>query len=274
MKDFKDKVVYITGGSQGIGMAAAKLFVAKGAHVIVFARRQPVLEDALKQIAAGRVSDNQRFSCLPLDVSMRENVEAVMFKAVRDFGVPDVLVNCAGYAHPRYFEDISYGQFDEIVHVDLYGTWNTVSILAPLMKEKGGYIVNTSSLCGFIGVFGYADYCAAKFGIVGLSEVLRSELKWHDITVSVLCPPDTNTPGFAEENKTKPPETKAVSGAASLMQPEAVARALLAGMAREEFMIIPNFNGKFTWWMKRFLPGLVEMVMDSDIRKVQKQKKS
>jgi short-subunit dehydrogenase len=140
------------------------------------------------------------------------------------------------------------------------------------MKEKGGYIVNTSSMCGFVGVFGYADYCAAKFGIVGLSEVLRSELRWHNIAVSVLCPPDTDTPGFAEENRTKPPETVAVSGAGSLMKPEEVAKALLAGMARKEFMIIPNLNGKFTWWMKRLLPGLVDAIMDADIKKVQAKK--
>ena len=272
MKDFKNKIVYITGGSQGIGLASAKLFAARGAHVIIFARRQGALEDALKQIATGRITDQQKFSCMPLDVSRREDVEATMFRAVKDFGVPDVLLNCAGYAHPRYFEDISYAQFDEIMHVDLYGTWNTVSTLAPLMKERGGYIVNTSSMCGFLGVFGYADYCAAKFGIVGLSEVLRGELKWHNIRVSVLCPPDTDTPGFAEENKTKPDETKAVSGAAKMMQPEDVAKALLAGIAKEEFMIIPNFDGRFTWWMKRFLPGLVDMVMDSDIKKVQKRK--
>ena len=144
MKDFKNKIVYITGGSQGIGLASAKLFAARGAHVIIFARRQGALEDALKQIATGRITDQQKFSCMPLDVSRREDVEATMFRAVKDFGVPDVLLNCAGYAHPRYFEDISYAQFDEIMHVDLYGTWNTVSTLAPLMKERGGYIVNTS----------------------------------------------------------------------------------------------------------------------------------
>jgi short-subunit dehydrogenase len=140
------------------------------------------------------------------------------------------------------------------------------------MKDRGGYIINVSSIAGFIGVFGYTDYAAAKFGVVGFSEALRSELKKYNIAVSVLCPPDTDTPGFAEENKTKPEETKAISSTARLMKAEDVAKALLKGMKKQEFIIIPNFDGKFTYIMKRLLPGLVEMVTDSQVKSVQKAK--
>jgi short-subunit dehydrogenase len=137
------------------------------------------------------------------------------------------------------------------------------------MKEHGGYIVNVSSIAGFIGLFGYTDYSASKFAIIGFSEALRSELKRYGITVSVLCPPDTDTPGFHEENKTKPEETKAISGSAKLMQPDEVARALLSGMRKEARHIIPSFDGKLIFLLKRLLPGLVEFVMDSTIKKVQ-----
>ncbi len=273
MKEFKDKVVYITGGSSGIGLAFAKLMAGKGANVVIFARRQQVLDAALKEIYAAGSAAGQKHACLPLDVANREQVKSVLSAAVAKYGVPDVLVNCAGRAIPRYFEDISYEQFDETQKVDLYGTWNTTSILVPLMKERGGYIVNVSSIVGFIGIFGYTDYAAAKFAVLGFSEALRSELKRHNITVSVLCPPDTDTPGFAVENKTKPPETKAISASASLMKPADVAGALLKGMAKKEFIIIPNADGRFTYIMKRLLPGLVEMVTDSQAKKVQQSMK-
>ena len=92
--------------------------------------------------------------------------------------------------------------------------------------------------------------------------------------MSVLCPPDTDTPGFAEENKTKPPETKAVSASASIMKPEAVASALIKGMAKGGFMIIPNADGNFTYIMKRLFPWLVDMVTDSQVKNVQKAAKS
>lgn len=274
MKEFNNKVVFITGGSQGIGLAAARLLAGKGASISIFARRKAVLDDALKSIEAARTRPVQKLSAYSMDVSHEKEVGQVLGQAVSDMGVPDVLINCAGRARPGRFEDISFDQFNETLKIDLYGTWNTCSFLVPLMKERGGYIVNTSSIVGFVGVFGYSDYAAAKFGVMGLSETLRSELKSYNIAVSVLCPPDTDTPGFAEENKTKPPETRAISAAANLMKPEAVAAALLKGMAKEEFMIIPNADGKLTWIMKRFMPQVVNMVMDSQIRKVHQQNKA
>jgi len=190
-----------------------------------------------------------------------------MSKAVKDFGVPDVLVNCVGRARPFCFEDVTCERFDETMQVNLYGTWHTVSMLVPHMKNKGGYIVNVSSIAGFIGVFGYTDYSASKFALIGFSEALRSELKQYGITVSVLCPPDTDTPGFHEENKTKPPECMAISARAKLVQPGVVAQALIEGMKKEEFLIVPGFDGKFTLVMKRLFPGLVNYIMDRDIEK-------
>lgn len=267
MRDFGSKLIYITGGSSGIGLAIASLMAGKGASVVIFARRQKVLDEALKQLKDA--GPDGKHACLDMDVADRVQVESVLKKAVEQYGVPDVLINCAGRAIPRYFEDITFEQFDETIKVDMYGTWNTVSVLAPLMKQRGGYIVNVSSILGFIGIFGYTDYSAAKFAVMGFSEALRSELKRYNITVSVLCPPDTDTPGFAEENKTKPPETVVISKSASLLKPEQVAAALLKGMSKKEFIIIPNADGRFTHIMKRLLPGLVEMITDSQARKVQ-----
>jgi len=272
MKDFSEKTAYIVGGSSGIGLATANLLSAKGAHVIIFARRKDHLESALEEITSCGISKAQRFSCMQMDVSNRADVEAVMSTAVAKFGAPEVLINCAGRAYPHYFKDVTYEQFDETMKVNLYGIWNTVSVLVPHMKERGGYIVNTSSMAGLIGVFGYTDYSASKFAIIGFSEALRSELKQYGITVSVLCPPDTDTPGLDEENKTKPEETKAVSASAGLMQPDEVARALIKGMQKEKFLIIPGFNGKSTFMIKRLFPRLVEFIMDRQIKNVQQKK--
>src|SRR6185503_5941588 len=105
----------------------------------------------------------------------------------------------------------------ETMAVNLAGCWHMIQALLPHMKARGGYIVNTASLAGLIGVSGYSDYCASKFALVGYSEALRAELKLVGIEVSVLCPPDTDTPGFATENRTKPEETKAISASARLM---------------------------------------------------------
>lgn len=274
VKDFRGKNVFITGGSSGIGLATAKLLAARGANMIIFARSQERLKKAAAEIEECAVLEGQKVAFVQLDVGDGKSVPAVMEEAVGRFGAPALLLNCAGKAYPHYFEKIGYEQFDETMKTNLYGIWNTVSALVPAMKEKGGYIVNVSSMAGFVGIFGYTAYCASKFGVVGFSEALRSELKRYGIGVAVLCPPDTDTPGFAAENVTKPEETKETSKGAKLMSPDEVARQLIGGIKKGTFMIIPGFDGKLTWRLKRFLPALVDAVLNSQIKRVQQRLKS
>lgn len=271
MKEFNGKTAFIPGGSSGIGLSTAKLLASEGAHVVIFARNMTRLEEATAGIKQNRKSDTQRIGFMALDVSDNAAVKSTLTRAVSDFGTPDLLINCAGRAYPRNFEDISFAQFDETMRINMYGIWNTCSVLIPFMKKRGGVIVNTSSMCGFLGVFGYTDYCASKFAIIGFSEALKSELKQFKITVQVLCPPDTDTPGFMEENRTKPEETKEISASAKLVSPADVALVLLHDIGTGKFMIIPNLDGKFTFIMKRLFPKLTEFVMDPSINKVQKK---
>ena len=171
-----------------------------------------------------------------------------------------MLFNCAGRAQPGYFEEIPTGQLEEIMRVNLFGTWSTVRELLPHMKGRGGTIVNTSSLAGLVGVFGYTDYCAAKFAVIGFSEALRSELAHHGIRVFVLCPPDTETPGLEEESRTKPPETRAVAAGARCLSAEEVAATLLRGMERRGLLIIPGREARWIALAKRLFPRLVERI--------------
>jgi 3-dehydrosphinganine reductase len=273
MKDYRGKIVYVVGGSSGIGLSTAKLFAKAGAHVIIFARRKEVLKKALAEIESCAASKRgQRFDCKPLDITDNKLVGKVMREALANFGVPNVLVNCAGRAFPRYFEDITYEQFDDTMKTNIYGIRNVTAALLSAMKEKGGQIVNVSSMCGFLGVFGYTDYSASKFAVVGFSEALKSEVKASGIDVSVLCPPDTDTPGFETENLTKPDETRAISAGAKIMPPDEVAAAMIVGMEKKKFIIIPGFDGKLTYLMKRLLPAVVEKFMDSAVKKIQAQK--
>ncbi len=270
MKHFENKTVYITGGSSGIGLSTAAMLAGKGAHVMIFARGKVRLERAMETISGHGASKDQRFSHMRLDVSDHAAVETAMSGAAERFGVPDLLVNCAGRAYPRHFEDISFDQLDETMKINFYGVWNTASALLPRMKENGGHIVNVSSIAGFMGVFGYTDYSASKFAIIGFSEALRSEVKRHGISVSVLCPPDTLTPGFEVENRTKPEETRAISAGVEPMGPDSVAEALITGVMKNKFLIIPGLDGKFTHIMKRLAPWVVDFVMERMIHKARK----
>ncbi len=267
LMNFKDKNVFVFGGSSGIGLETAKLFAERGANVALFARNADRLEAALRETSSFGTRPGQKFFRAQVDVSDRQQVNKIAKLAVEKFGAPQIVINSAGRAVPRRFEEISFEQFDETMKINLYGAWNVASALLPSMKERGGTIVNVSSVGGFLGVYGYSDYAASKFALMGLSEVLRSELKAYNINVAALCPPDADTPGFAKENLTKPAETKAISEGGGLMKAEKVAKELLRGVERGDAVIIPGFAAKTAWFLKRHFPKLVDYFIERKIRK-------
>jgi 3-dehydrosphinganine reductase len=271
IKDFDGKYVFLTGGSEGIGLALAESFAREGANVVLFSRSEEKLKAAAAALEKAKKNPSQKIGWYKLDVSNEAAVKKTLAEAVREYGVPDVFCNNAGKALPNYFEQIPSSQMEEIMRVNFFSQWYTLSAILPQMKAKGGYVVNTSSMSGFMGLFGYADYTASKFAIIGLTEVLRSEYLKHNISFSVLCPSDIDTPGFKEENKHKPPETMAASGNAKLMQPAAVAKACLKGMRKGKFVIIPGATPKVGYFIKRHWPGLLTSMFDSDVKKAQKK---
>lgn len=265
--EFNGKNVIITGGSSGIGKSAARIFATKGANITILARREDMLKKAVKEISSSAIDANQKISHARVDVSNRTEVENWAGIYEKSYGAPDVIINSAGITHPGYFEQIPYETFDELMKIDFYGVLNMCRSCIPMMKAKGGHIVNVSSMAGFLGVFGYTGYSAAKFAVLGFSQALRSEMKKYNIIISVLCPPDTDTPMLEWENKIKPKETQAVAGTAGVMSPDDVAKAMIDGMIKKKFIIVPGFNGKFVLCASRLAPFLVEWIMDRQIKK-------
>ncbi len=269
--DFEKKNVFIVGGSEGIGLESAKLFSKMGANVIIFSRNTEKLKDALEEIKNQRTGDTRAFAYMELDVTDEEKVKNVMESACTDFGEVDILINCAGKAVPGYFEEIDYQRFDTVVKVNLYGIRNTIAALLPYMRKKGGSIANVSSMAGFGGIFGYTDYCAAKAGVFMFSEALRAEVKWDNIYVSVLFPPDTDTPGYKAELKTLPYETAVISENGKMRAPQFVADALIKGIKKKKFIIIPGLDNKIFFCLKRFAPWVIDLIMFGSIKKARKQ---
>lgn len=267
VKDFAGKTAYITGGSSGIGLACATGFAAKGANVVILARGHEQLSSAVGQIERSRISEGQVIGSISADVAERDSLTVALQGAVAKFGAPGILVNSAGISFPQKFEDVSYKKYDEIMKVNLYGTWNAVTALLPFIKEKRGYIINVSSVAGYIGVFGMTAYSASKFAVIGFSEALRSELKRFGVTVSVLCPPDVDTPMLERAEQIKPEETRAISAAASIMKADDVAKSVISAMSKGQLHILPGQGTVFTYNMSRWFPWLVEMVTDRQINR-------
>ncbi|MGC9313153.1 MAG: SDR family oxidoreductase [Sediminispirochaetaceae bacterium] len=260
----------ITGGSSGIGLAAAGYLVNRGVHVTLIARDPDRLNAARKRLLE-EASSGTEVRVLPLDITDRRAVEEVLGQVVAAGNTPDLLLNCAGMAYPDYFEGLDSTIFDQTIAVNLTGTWNVLKALVPAM-QPGSCIVNFSSIVGFAGLFGYTAYSASKFAVIGLSEALRNELSIRGIRVSVICPPDTDTPQLEQENRTKPYETKAITGNAGLLTPDQVAAALFRGLRRKQFIIIPGTMGKLTYLVKRWIPGLLYRIIDSDAKRAYRRR--
>lgn len=267
---YQNRWAFIVGGSMGIGEALAKEFLTKKTHVLIISRNEERLKITAEKLS--NLFPESTIQYLAVDVT-KEELLSEKFKSLATQGiVPYFLINCVGRAIPNYFENISSQQLEETFRINILSAWNSIQAALPMMKNTGGYIINTSSVAGFLGVYGYADYSITKFGIIGLSEVLRSELQPMEIKVSVLCPPDTNTPGYEEENKTKPAETIAISANSKIMSAEMVAQKTLKELERGRFIILVNFESKLTWLLKKLVPNFLFNWIQKVVIQVQKQR--
>lgn len=268
---YEGKLAFITGGSSGIGFAIAKELAARGVNILLIARTEEKLEAAREEISSRSNGSGPEVTTLSLDVSNHEEVSVALDSAMARLGVPDFVVNCAGFAHPAYFEDIPFEVFHEMIDVNLIGTWNVLQAVVPAMKERGsGRIATISSFVGVMSFVGYSGYSAAKFGLIGLHEALRNELVPFGIGVQVVLAPDTDTPGFKRENETKPHETHVVSGSSKLHSPEAVAKAFMKRFGKKRFMVVYGYLA-VVHIVFRWFPWLVRGVNDMDYRKARRQ---
>lgn len=274
MNWFKDKKVIITGGSSGIGKAVAEELVRRGADICIVARNKVRLNKACEELRLQSVRDNQKILCRSLDVCDRQKVFEASEKILRSLGGLDILINSAGVAWPGYIQNKPDEVWDKTLDTNYTGTLNCIRAFLPhFMENKSGHIANVNSVLGFMGLFGYSAYCASKFAVVGLSESLRQDLLPYNIKISVFYPPDTDTPLWHAENKIKPEETRALAGTIKLMSPERAASALLKGIARAKFTIIPGFRSQCIYRMKSWFPSLFRWLLDRELKKVLKESK-
>ncbi len=173
----------MTGAASGIGLAIADALLAAGARVALVDWDAPALERASADLDGPTVAHR-------LDVTDRDGWTAVAAAVEAAFGPVEILVNNAGIAPDLDdLADVPPASFDRLVAIKLTGTFNGIHTFAAGMRERGdGHIVNTASMAGLMASAHLGAYTAAKFGVVGLSEVLRAELEAHGVGVSVLCP--------------------------------------------------------------------------------------
>jgi 3-dehydrosphinganine reductase len=266
----KPRHAIITGGSSGIGLALAKKLTASGWNLTLIARNPERLNEAAQSL--GLQSD--RLLLKSADVTNSEAIEEAIDNSIGELGVPELLVTSAGIAHPGHFEELDNQVFQKAMDINYFGTLNTIRAAAPAMRQSGkGHIVMISSGAALVGVYGYSAYSPSKFAVRGLAEVLRSEFKPDGIRVSIVYPPDTDTPQLAQENQTKPAETFAISGNAKTWQADDVAGVVLKGIAKNRFSITPGLEMGLLGRLHSILNPMLHSYFDSLVVKARKRNK-
>ena len=255
MKDLRDKAVLITGAASGIGRATAVEFAREGAGPLILT---DIDEEGLRETASMVRSLGREAVVLPADVSDFGAVGEMIATALERAGRIDILVNVAGIGIVGPVEVLEMDDWNKVMGVDLFGVLHTVNLVYPHMLERGsGHIVNVSSGAGLVVPTPYnAPYNTSKFAVVGLSESLLYEARAYGIGVTCVCPGLVRTPIY---------ETSRIKGLADEMkheldrlmvtaeEPEDTARALVAAVKKDRFLVVTTFFWKCLYFARKHL---------------------
>jgi NAD(P)-dependent dehydrogenase (short-subunit alcohol dehydrogenase family) len=254
VKELRGKKVLITGGASGIGKALAMRFCAEGSELVLV----DIDEDGLAKAVCEIESRGGKCSGFNADLMDRAQVELLHLKVKEEVGPPDVVINVAGIALVGRFEEIPVEVWERVIGINLMGYIYVTHYFLPDMIARGsGHIANVASAAGLFGMPFQAPYSAAKFGVVGMSEVLRWEMSRYGIGVTTVCPGSINTPivesaaciGFDDAKVRR-------NGYAIAATPERLVQAVVKGIKKDSALVVfPRFV-RSIWWVKRISPHL------------------
>jgi NAD(P)-dependent dehydrogenase (short-subunit alcohol dehydrogenase family) len=266
IKDLNGKRCLITGAASGIGRATALAAGVKGANLFL----TDINDEGLARVASEIGAKGGAVSYVrPADISDHDAVVALAADIHAAHGSMEVVMNIAGVSTWGTIDRLEHRDWRRMIDINLMGPINVLEgFVAPMIEAgRGGHIVNVSSAAGLFGLPWHAAYSASKFGLRGVSEVLRFDLRRHEIGVSLVCPGAVNTPlvGTAEilgvdrksprvENFIQDFEKRAVS-------PEHVAKKILKGIERNQYMVFTSADVRLGYWLQRKFALPYELAM-------------
>lgn len=193
----ENKVIIITGGSEGLGKGAARVFAEAGWNVVITARGKEKLKRAVEELKTSK----GKVLAIPTDVSDTQQVQYMVEQTLKEFGRIDVLVNNAAIDYPASIEELTIDQWDQIIGVNLSGVfYMSKAVFSSMKRQNSGYIINISSVAGKKGWPNATAYCASKFALTGFTQALNGEGKPYNIRCSVVYPGGMDTNWHAERN--------------------------------------------------------------------------
>lgn len=266
MTKFGGKTCLITGAASGLGRSTALAAAAKGAALVL----TDIAADGLAQTAAdARAAGATVHVATAADVSDYDQVVALAAEVHAAVGSVDIVMNVAGIATWGTVDRLTHAQWRRTIDIDLMGPIHVIEAFVPQMiaAGRGGHLVNVSSAAGLFGLPWHAPYSAGKFGLRGVSEVLRFDLARHGIGVSLVCPGAMATPMVDSVDIAGVDRTaEAVQRGMSLFMrhavtPEAAARSIVRGVERNRYLVFTSTDIRVGFWAQRYFPPAYTLAM-------------
>lgn len=250
---FKDKVVVITGGSEGIGKALVDALISLGASVATCGRNQDKLYD-LQLSHSG-----QHLHTMVADVSDYNDCKNFINSTIQVYGGIDILINNAGVSMRALLKDLEVDVIKKVMDVNFNGTVYCTKLALQSIIERKGTIVGVSSIAGFRGLPGRSGYSASKFAVNGFMEALRTEMIDSGVNVMWVCPGFTSSNiRNAALNKTGMAQGESPMDEGKMMSASKCANHILKAICNRKRTLILTFTGKRTVLLNRFFPSLAD----------------
>jgi NAD(P)-dependent dehydrogenase (short-subunit alcohol dehydrogenase family) len=270
------KTLFVTGGMSGLGKALACAYIQRGADVAIFDLL--VKNEVLQELERCKQRDSQKIVAYPASVTDFEALSSAVDEAIEAIGHPELAINCAGIQRAQPFEQLPREHFEQVIQVNVFGSRNFAAAILPTMRS-GARFALIASMAGFAANYSYAAYCASKFSVIGLGRVLRLEYKPRGIAVSLICPPEVDTPMVVEEMKNMHPASRKLKDVGGTLSLEEATVGILAGLDAGHGVIIPGRKAKLTYLSSRYLPdfimnALVDRMVLSALREMEAENSS
>jgi NAD(P)-dependent dehydrogenase (short-subunit alcohol dehydrogenase family) len=259
VRDLRGKNVFLTGAASGIGRATALACAREGAVLHLTDVDSDGLVAAVEEITA---AGGEVAFAAPVDISDHDGVRAMAVEITESHGAMDVVMNIAGIASWGTVQALPHRTWQRVIDVNLMGPITVLEYLVPPMiaAGRGGHVVNVSSAAGIIGMPWHAAYSASKFGLRGVSEVLRFDLERHRIGVSLVCPGGvdtglTETVSIAGVDNTSPQFRRLQAHFKKrAVTPEQAAEAILRGVRRNIYWVYTSPDIRIAHLAQRYVP--------------------